>query len=85
MEAREVAIKLIKPYVRRGDSLDNLISGQLGFGSMEYSAGIGGYVNGKPIKRDELAITRVNGKECVHIFKVKKLYDEIKSGQQSLI
>lgn len=44
MTAKEIAIKLIKHYVERGDSIKDLQSGQMGSYCGEYKASIGGAI-----------------------------------------
>lgn len=90
-DAKTVAIDFIKPYVIRGDSLESLMSGQGGEYCKTYEVQIGGYIWNKAItkmvykaKRDEVVVSELDGKECLYVFKIHKLYDEIRSGQVSL-
>ena len=91
MNAKEAAIDLIKYYVKRGDSLQSLRLSHLGYFGGDYDASIGGNALDKNYKLihkgkiDEIVVTELNGKECLHIYKLKKIFDEIKSGQMKLI
>lgn len=94
MTARECAKELIRAYVERGDPVESLAAGMLGYASDDYHAQIGGYAATpecdleagiwKPVKlkRTQLAVTEFNGKACLHIFDLYQLYDEIKNGEQ---
>ena len=84
--AYEAAIDLIKRYVERGDSLESLRSGQMGRVTDEYSAEIGGYVNGKHIGADKIIVSKLNGKELddPSIFSLEKIFNAISSKQQDL-
>jgi hypothetical protein len=75
--ARGLAKKLIRYYVERGDTIKQLKDGQGGSSSMEYSASIGGYINGKRISTDKIIVTRVAGKDVEEIFSLKEIFDEI--------
>jgi len=94
MTARDCAKDLIRAYVERGDSVESLADGMLGYASSEYHAQIGSYAATpecdleagiwKPVKlkRTQLAVTEINGTACLHIFDLYALYDEIRNGEQ---
>ena len=87
---RDFAKKLIDTYVLRGDSIESLKAGQQGWSWTGFSVAIGGcaWKDNKLIhkgKSDEIIVSRFEGEECCHIFKLKELFDEIKVGQLSLI
>jgi hypothetical protein len=92
VNAKDIAINFIRPYVLRGDSLESLIAGSGGQYSKDYHVEIGGYVWDKTIKnllykakRDEVVVSQINGEDCLFIYKIYKLYDEIRSGQLKLL
>lgn len=74
---RDAAIDLIKPYVLRGDDIKEI--GQMGSLNEKYNAQVGGYVAGKRIGTDKIAVTEFNGEKVEKIFSLKKLFNEIKS------
>lgn len=85
LNPREAAKDLIRVYVERGDSLDSLRAGQLGYCGGDYSASIGGYAGELPdlvrVKSDKIAVSKINGQIInPQIFSLKELFDEIKSG-----
>ena len=90
-EARELAKKMIAPYVLRGDSLESLMDGQMGQYGSDADVAIHGNVfdeNMKLIhegKRDEIVVSEIAGKHCCYVFKLKTLYNEISSGQLKLV
>lgn len=84
MTAKECAIDLIKTYVLRGDTLQSLKAGMLGYCSSDYSAGISGYINGKKYNSDFILVTEINHIEVNEIFKLEQIYQEIKTGSQQL-
>jgi len=91
MNAKDAAINLIKHYVLRGDGLQSLRLSRMGSHNDEYSASIAGNAwdkNDKLIHKgtiDEVVVTRLGKEKCCHVFKLKKIYDEIISGQMKLI
>ena len=90
MEPKEIAINLIKYYVLRGDGLESLRSSYMGEGCSEYDVAIHGnaWEGDKLVHQgtsDEIVVSKINGKDCCYIFKLKQLYDEIISGQMKLI
>lgn len=91
IRAKNIAINFIKYYVLRGDSMESLMACSGGQFCSEYNVEIGGYIWDKAIKnliykgkRDEIIVSQIDGKDCLFIFKLKKLYDEIRSKQISL-
>ena len=83
--ARDAAIDLIRAYVERGDTIESLKAGQQGTFGEEYSAQIGGYVNGKNVGNNKILVSKLHGKELAkpEIFSLKELYDEIKKGKKT--
>jgi hypothetical protein len=81
--ARELAKQLLEPYVKRGDSLESITDGHMGWGSRDIEAGIGMTIwkNGKRRKysRFHLVVTRVNGQECLHVFSIPEIIEELKA------
>jgi hypothetical protein len=85
---RDVALHLIRVYVERGDSLQSLRDGLMGASVPGgYSAQISDYMpvgkGGKYWSPDRVLVTR-EGNDVQEAFKLKQLYDEIKSGKQTL-
>lgn len=84
MTAQDLAIKLIKVYVERGDTIASLKAGYGGYGCTEFSASIGGYLNGKAVTNDYIIVSRINNEECAYTFKLEDIYNLIKIKQTSL-
>ena len=90
MKYRNIAINLIIDYVLRGDSLDDLRKSCLGYCSDKTWVAIHGNAwkddkliySGKP---NDIVVSQINNKECCYVFKLDKLFKEIKSGQMELI
>lgn len=80
MTPKEVAINLIRTYVERGDDLKSLTSGQMGKFGYNYSAQIGGYINGKKYANDKILVLKIKQKEINEVFSLKEIFNEIKSG-----
>lgn len=74
-----MAINLIKVYVERGDSLRDLKSGLMGSFSSDSHASISGWKKGKHYSSDYILVERVNSEECFEVFKLKDIYEEIKT------
>jgi len=81
---RDYARDLIEVYVLRGESLEQLRRGQMGYANSEYWASIGGYMNGKKYTTDKIIVSKINGEDCEYVFDLKDIYNEIKSGTQEL-
>src|SRR5947208_2154639 len=87
MTAREAEKNLIRGYVERGDSIDSLADGCLGYAGNDYYASIGGYIcnedeNGqiysvRKVGRYQIGVDRLEGKNCNEIFSLKEMYEEI--------
>lgn len=79
----DTAKKLIYVYVVRGDSIGSLKSGMLGSSSPNgMSASISGYLNGKKYNSDYILVDRdLDGKKVDKVYKLKQVYEEIKSEQ----
>ena len=89
MTAREAAKQLIRDYVERGDSIESLAKGYLGYCGDNYNAHIGGYMwrdadlntpNGKPFKHlsiYQIGVERVDRFEVMEVFSLKEIYNEI--------
>ncbi len=86
MTAREAAKKLIRVYVLRGDTIEQLASGMLGSFGGEYDAQIGGYIFNnfqksnqvsKKLGRYQIGVSEINGVECMEIFSLHEIYNEI--------
>ncbi len=80
-----VVKNMIRGYVERGDDFKSLVKGQLGVGSSDYSASIGGYLNGKKIPSTSVAVTKVAGKDVSVVVPLKKIFDEIKAEKKAVV
>jgi hypothetical protein len=91
MTAREAAKDFIRGYVLRGETIMQLAAGMLGSFGGEYDAQIGGYMFNnfqKPdqisrkIGRYQIGVSEVNGIECLEIFSLHEIYNEILKEKQ---
>lgn len=75
MTPREWALARLRPYVKRGDSYDEVRRGDMGWGLDTGEGQIHG-------ARHELVVTRIGpykgGQECHVRFKLRDLYNELK-------
>jgi len=80
---RDAAKALIRPYVLRGDPLDDLKRGHLGSVGADFDAQIGGSIavdgERKKIRRDRIGVSRVGGEPVSAIFSLAALYKEIQA------
>jgi hypothetical protein len=86
MTARECAKDLIKHYVLRGDTINDLANGMLGSYKSDYHACIGGYIwnelNGENeksihLKRYQIGVEKIGDKEVLEVFSLVEIYNEI--------
>lgn len=86
MTARECAKDLIKYYVLRGETIDDLANGKLGSYNSRYSACIGGRIwndfqgeNEKSIDltRYQIGVEEVEGRQVLEVFSLNEIYHEI--------
>ena len=80
---KNVAKRLIYVYVLRGDTYQDVKTSQ-GQVRQEYSASIGGYVNGKNIGTDKIIVQEINNKPVNEIFPLKLIYNEILEESKTL-
>ena len=90
MNPKDAAIDLIKHYVLRSDSLESLRKSYMGSYNGRYNAAIHGNVwkDDELIyqgKSNEIVVSKLGGEECCFVFKLDKLYNEIKSGLMELV
>lgn len=82
--ARAAAKALIRPYVARGDSYDDLEASWMGYGGPDYRAGIGHGGGWGPDCRakstDDIIVSRVGEEDCCYHFSLRELYGEIRDG-----
>lgn len=78
--ARDAAIDLIKGYVSRGDTLEQLKASQMGFGDADESACIGGYCQGKKFSTDFIIVSKFQGQEICEVFKLKEIHRPFAQG-----
>ena len=77
--AFSAAVKLIEPYVRRGDSYQSLKEGQLGRLNDEFHAFIGGYVDNIYYSPEFIVVTKANFQQIeTHTFSLQVIYKHIK-------
>ena len=83
-DAFDLAKNMIRVYVERGDSIQDLKSGQMGrtLGEFIGHGSIGHHINEKWYDTNNLVITFAD--ERYFIFKLKDVFDSIKSKQTSL-
>lgn len=81
MTPREAAINFIKPYVDRGDTIEDLKSSRMGHMEKGLWVEIGGYVNHKNIGSNKILVKELNGKIINEVFNLTELYNEIKKGK----
>lgn len=74
-----VAKDLIRAYVERGDTIESLRLGQMGFAGDGTMVSIGGYVDGKKIGTDKIVIEKIGGKVVNKVIPLKQIFDQIKS------
>ncbi|MDQ2753398.1 MAG: hypothetical protein M3R72_10295 [Bacteroidota bacterium] len=86
MTARECAKDLIRHYVLRGDTVNDLANGGLGSYNDQYSACIGGAIwnnfqrEGQKViylKRYQIGIEKIGEEEVLKIFSLLEVYNEI--------
>jgi len=86
MTAREAAKDLIRYEVLRGDTIKQLADGSQGSYSDNYHANIGGYIwnnfqkenqISKKVGRYQIGVERVGNTECMEIFSLQEIYNEI--------
>jgi hypothetical protein len=69
--------KLIRGYVKRGDTIESLRGSYLGYASTDFWASIGGNINGKVIGQDWILVQELDGVEIQDLFSLEKIYQEI--------
>ena len=75
----KTAVRLIKAYVLRGDSIQSLKSGMMGYYSSTAKMSISGYLNGKHISSDKILVQAdLNGQEVNKIYDLAQVYKDIK-------
>lgn len=84
--AFEAAVRLVYAYVKRGDSIESLKRGAMGFYDPDgMGAQIGGFLNGKLYNSDWIVVHRdVRGRKSDKAFKLKDVIKQIQSKQLSL-
>lgn len=84
MNPKKTAINLIKVYVERGENIKDLKSGMIGNFSSDSHAQISGWIKDKRYSSDYIIVERTNGKDCMEVFKLKDIYEEIKNPSKQL-
>lgn len=80
----EAAVELIKAYVVRGDSIEDLRRGQTGTWVGTWGAQIGGWLNGKRYGSDKIIVERVLDQEVNQVFSLKEVFEFIKNKDKAL-
>jgi|GEM_PF-1483724 len=80
-KAHDLATHMLRHYVQRGETFEQLKRSMMGEGNPDYDISIGGYHNGKKLHPDDVIVTlKKDGQEDnTHIYKLKRLMDEIKA------
>jgi hypothetical protein len=84
--ARECAKDLIRVYVERGDTLNQITQGHMGRFSSEYEVQIGATVyfpKKRTYTRWQIVVLKVLGKDCLEVFDARELYAEIQKECQA--
>ncbi len=85
-EPRDYAKDMLRVYVTRGESVEQLAASQLGHYGPDYCAQIGGYAyhpvddRGYPkvrLGRQEVAVTEIARRPCLHRYPLSALHEEI--------
>ncbi len=80
---RDAAKALIRPYVLRGDPLDDLKRGMMGQAGTDFHAQIGGSIamDGarKKVRADQIGVSRVGAEPVSAVFSLAALYKEIRA------
>ena len=89
MTARDAAKDLIKRYVLRGETVQQIADGYMGYYGDNYKAQIGGYMwrdadlkspHGKPYKhisKYQIGVEKVGDREVMEVFSLHEIYSEI--------
>lgn len=76
---------MIKFYVLRGDTYEDLKSGYMGEHGRDFSASISGYICGKNYGNDKILVNELNGKKVNAVFSLREIFNEIKRGYRQLV
>ena len=75
----KTAVHLIKAYVLRGDSIQSLKSGMMGYYSSTAKMSISGNLNGKYISSSKIFVEAdLDGREINKIYDLEQVYKDIK-------
>jgi hypothetical protein len=78
--AEETARRLIRPYVRRGESAHDLMEGGLGSFSTAFRASIGGRMNETLYGHDKIIVEKdIDGNEVNKVFQFRTIYAAVKA------
>lgn len=77
-----LAINMLKPYIERGETIQQTKAGQMGTFTTDGSAQVGGYVNGKKYSTDYVITVTKDNK--IQSFKLKDIFNEVLSDQTKL-
>jgi hypothetical protein len=81
-QARAIALDNIRPYVERGDTLEQITEGGMGWAENNCYAQIGGtrraFDKTYHFNRYRIIVTQIDDKECIIQFDVAELIAEIK-------
>lgn len=81
-DAKAFAMEYLRPYVERGDTLEQICEGGMGMAGPTYAAQIGSvrWMWGKSFAfyENRFIVTELGGKECILQFGIEELIAEIK-------
>ena len=80
--AFNLAIKMIKVYVERGETISDLKKGQMGCGDEDGYRSIGGYINEKRYNTDYIIVELKDKQKFV--FKLQDVFDTIYNKEATL-
>ena len=77
--AKDIALDLLKSYVRRGDTFENIKRGGLTVHSSYYHASIGGFVGKKNLPHDKIIVYRIKNKKLKipEVFSTLEIFNQL--------
>jgi hypothetical protein len=83
-EALKAAKELIRAYVGRGDTYDDISKSYLGEYTGDKDVFIGGYIWGTKISCHQIAVSILFGEVVNEVFSLRQVFDDIKSESNRL-
>lgn len=78
-----VAKDMLRVYIERGETIQQIKAGQLGVYGDDYKASVGGFINGKRVAPDFVIVEKIGKKEVNQKVSLKKIFDEIKAEKKA--